>query len=47
MSDDAFPDLKQLVIDALERNVEIRLLSRELFQSRGDEVKWIMILQTI
>ena len=42
MSDDAFPDLKQLVIDALERNVEIRLLSRELFQNRGDEVKWII-----
>lgn len=42
ISDDAFPDLKQLVIDTLERNVEIRILSRELFQNRGDEVKWII-----
>lgn len=42
MNDDAFPDFKQLIIDALERNVEIRLLSRELFQNRGDEVRWII-----
>ncbi|MBE0520885.1 MAG: hypothetical protein IBX39_01280 [Candidatus Methanoperedenaceae archaeon] len=42
LSDDAFPDFKQLIIDALERNVEIRLLSRELFQTRGDEVRWII-----
>lgn len=41
LSDDAFPDFKQLIIDALDRNVEIRLLSRELFQNRGDEVRWI------
>ena len=42
INDDTFPDLKQLIIDAFERNVEIRLLSRELFQNRGDEVRWII-----
>jgi len=42
LSEDSFPDLKGLLIDALERNVEIKLLSRELFQGRGDEVQWIV-----
>ncbi len=42
LNDDAFPELKQLIIDALERNVDIKLLSRELFQGRGEEIQWIV-----
>ncbi|VVB86328.1 PLD-like domain protein [uncultured archaeon] len=42
LSEDAFPDLKQLIIDAFERNVNIKLLSRELFQGRGGEIHWIV-----
>lgn len=42
LSEDSFPDLKELLIDALERNVNIRLLSRELFQGRGEEVQWLI-----
>lgn len=41
LNDDAFPDLKQLIIDAFERDVDIKLLSRELFQGRGEEILWI------
>jgi hypothetical protein len=42
LNEDAFPELKQLIIDALERNVNIKLLSRELFQGRGEEIHWIV-----
>jgi hypothetical protein len=42
LNEDAFPELKQLIIDALERNVDIKLLSRELFQGRGEEIHWIV-----
>lgn len=42
IDDDSFPKLRELLIDALRRDVEIRLLSRELFQGRGDEVQWII-----
>jgi phosphatidylserine/phosphatidylglycerophosphate/cardiolipin synthase-like enzyme len=41
LNKDAFPDLKQLIIDAFERDVYIKLLSRELFQRRGEEIHWI------
>jgi hypothetical protein len=34
LSDDSFPELRKLLIDALKKNVEIRLLSRELFEGR-------------
>jgi phosphatidylserine/phosphatidylglycerophosphate/cardiolipin synthase-like enzyme len=42
LSEDSFPDLKELLVDALERNVNIRLLSRELFQGREEEVQWLV-----
>ncbi len=42
LSEDAFPELERLIIDALDRNVDIRLLSRELFQGRGEEIYWIV-----
>lgn len=42
LSEDAFPDLKKLIMDALDRDVAIKLLSRELFQGRGEEVHWII-----
>jgi len=42
LNDDSFPELRQLIVDALKRNVEIRLLSRELFQRRGEEVQWLI-----
>lgn len=42
LNDDSFPELRKLLIDALKRNVEIRLLSRELFQGRGKEIQWII-----
>lgn len=44
LSEDAFPDLRQLIFDALERNVDIKLLSRELFQGRKEEIHWIVDL---
>ncbi len=42
LSEDSFPELRELIIYALERDVEIRLLSRELFQGRGEEIHWIV-----
>ena len=42
LNGDSFPDLKQLIVDALKRNVEIKLLSRELFQRRSEEIQWII-----
>ncbi len=42
LNDDSFPELQQLIFDALKRNVEIRLLSRELFKGRGEEIQWII-----
>lgn len=42
LNDDSFPELRQLIFDALKRNVEIRLLSRELFKGRGEEIQWII-----
>jgi hypothetical protein len=42
LSDDSFPELRKLLIDALKRNVEIRLLSRELFQGRDKEIQWVI-----
>lgn len=42
LNKDAFPDLKRLVRDALERDVEIRLLSRELSERHGKNVNWII-----
>ncbi len=44
LSEDAFPELKQLIIDALERDVDIKLLSRELFRGRIEEIHWIVDL---
>jgi hypothetical protein len=42
LDEGSFPELREILIDALKRDVEIRLLSRELFQGRGDEVQWII-----
>ncbi|NKQ38949.1 MAG: hypothetical protein HF967_05685 [Methanosarcinales archaeon] len=42
LNDDAFPELRQLIFDALKKNVKIRLLSRELFDGRGKEIQWIV-----
>ncbi len=44
LNKDAFPDIIQLFRDALERNVEIRLLSRELSKTHGKNVDWIIEL---
>lgn len=38
----SMPELKNLILDALKRNVEIRILTRELFQNRGAELQWIL-----
>lgn len=40
----AFPELEQLLSDALERGVRIVVLSREIFKRRSDEVRWIYSL---
>lgn len=42
LEEGSYPELRKLLIDALKRNVEIRLLSRELFQGRGNEVQWLI-----
>lgn len=42
LSEDSFPELRKLLINALKRNVEIRLLSRELYQGRDKEIQWII-----
>jgi len=38
---DAFPDFKKLLIDALNRGVEVKLLTREL-NERNEEVRWLV-----
>ena len=42
LNGDSFPELRQLIIDALKRNIKIKLLSRELFQRRGEEIQWLI-----
>ncbi|WP_319508923.1 phospholipase D-like domain-containing protein [uncultured Methanolobus sp.] len=42
LDDGSFPELHELLTDALKRDVEIRLLSRELSHGRGNEVQWII-----
>jgi len=42
LDNDSFPELRELLADALKRNVQIRLLSRELFLRRGGEIQWII-----
>ncbi len=42
----SFPDLRELLVDALKNDVEIRLLSRELFQGRAEEIQWIIDIAT-
>lgn len=38
---DAFPDFKKLIVDALNRGVEVKLLTREL-NERHEEVQWLV-----
>jgi len=38
---DAFPDLRKLLADALNRGVEVKLLTREL-NERNEEVQWLV-----
>jgi hypothetical protein len=41
---DAFPELKSLLLNAMHRGVNIRLLSRELFTKRSSQLKWLLEL---
>ena len=38
---DVFPDFKKLLVDALNRGVEVKLLTREL-NERNEEVQWLV-----
>lgn len=42
IDNDSFPKLRELLTNALRRDVEIKLLSRELFQGRATEIQWII-----
>lgn len=44
LSKDTFPDLAELLENALNRGVNIFVLSRELFGQRGSELNWIIEL---
>lgn len=44
LDEDAFPQLKTLLVNALERGVTINVISRELFINRGAEVMWLKTL---
>lgn len=41
--DDSFPDLKKLLYDAMNRGVEIRILTREIHK-RSKELEWLLEL---
>lgn len=42
LDEDSFPRFKSLLISALNDNVQIDILSRELFQGRDVEIQWII-----
>lgn len=45
LTEGSFPDLRKLLVNAINHGVEIRVLTREL-QKRSDEIKWLQELRS-
>jgi hypothetical protein len=41
LEEDVFPELRPLLIQALERGIHVKILSRELFSKRKHELSWL------
>jgi hypothetical protein len=42
LSEDSFPELTDLLMGLFRKNIEIRILSRELFKGRGEHLQWVV-----
>lgn len=42
LSEDSFPELRDLFLNALDRGVYIKILTREIFLKRSSEINWII-----